>query len=221
MIEIIFWSSTTLFCMHIIVWTNFNKVVSRNNSDIIWNMCLAGSESLWRVYGNASYTVFIGTIESWVSGFFYYFPDYCFLFEQFIFYKIFLITITCVCVCPTQAFTLLKYSSCAHYVGYSNYGIFIFREEENAHGGLCVLHTNICVMYFVWQHMIGEDKTFSSVTRALLVMEMNDNPVSVQVGAGGRRGGWDALSALCKFPKAYEYAEVSVRMCDYGNIFRW
>lgn len=50
-------------------------------------------------------------------------------------------------------------------------------------------------------------------------MEMNDNPVSMQAGVGRRRGGWDALSA--KFPKAYEYAKVSGRMRDYGNIFRW
>lgn len=75
-------------------------------------------------------------------------------------------------------------------------------------------------MYLAWQHMIAEDKAYSSGTRVLLIMEMNDNPVSVQVGAGRKRGGWDALSAQCKFPKAYEYAEVSVRMCDYGNIFR-
>ena len=69
--------------------------------------------------------------------------------------------------------------------------------------------------------MIAEDKAYSSGTRVFLIMEMNDNPVSVQVGDGGRRGGWDALSAQCKFPKAYEYAEVSVRMRDYGNIFTW
>lgn len=50
---------------------------------------------------------------------------------------------------------------------------------------------------------------------------MNANPASAQVGAGVRRGGWDALSVQCKFPKAYEYAVVSVRMSDYGNIFRW
>lgn len=76
-------------------------------------------------------------------------------------------------------------------------------------------------MYLVWQHMTAEDKADSSGTRVLVIMEMNDNPVSVQVGVGGRRGAWDALSAQYKFPKAYEYAGVSVRMCDYGNIFRW
>lgn len=37
--------------------------------------------------------------------------------------------------------------------------------------------------------MIAEDKAYSSGTRALLIMEMNDNPVSVQAGAGRRRGG--------------------------------
>lgn len=76
-------------------------------------------------------------------------------------------------------------------------------------------------MYLVWQHMIAEDKADSSSTRVLVIMEMNDNAVSVQVGVGGKRGRWDALSAQCKFPKAYKYAEVSMRMCDYGNIFRW
>ena len=76
-------------------------------------------------------------------------------------------------------------------------------------------------MYLMRQHMIAEEKAYSSGTRVLLIMEMEDNTVSVQVGAGGRRGGWDALSAQCKFPKAYEYAEVSVRKRDYGNIFRW
>lgn len=76
-------------------------------------------------------------------------------------------------------------------------------------------------MYLVWRHMIAEDRTDSWGTRALVIMEMNDNPVSVQVGVEGRRGRWDASSAQCKFPKAYEYAEVSMRMCDYGNIFRW
>lgn len=75
-------------------------------------------------------------------------------------------------------------------------------------------------MYLVRQHIIGEDKAGSWGTRVLVIMEMNDNPVTVQVGAGGRRGGWEAVSVQCKFPKAYEYAEVSVRMCDYGNIFR-
>lgn len=75
-------------------------------------------------------------------------------------------------------------------------------------------------MCLVWQHMIAEDKTYSSGTRVLLIMKMNANPASAQVGAGVRRGGWDALSVQCKFPKAYEDAVVSVRMCDYGNIFR-
>lgn len=44
-------------------------------------------------------------------------------------------------------------------------------------------------MYLVWQHMTAEDKADSSGTRVLVIMEMNDNPVSVQVGVGGRRGG--------------------------------
>jgi len=37
--------------------------------------------------------------------------------------------------------------------------------------------------------MIAEEKAYSSGTRVLLIMEMEDNTVSVQVGAGGRRGG--------------------------------
>lgn len=76
-------------------------------------------------------------------------------------------------------------------------------------------------MYLVWQHMIAEDKADSQGTRVVVIMEINDNPVSVQVGMGGRRSRWDAVSAQYKFPKAYEYAEVSMIMCDYGNIFRW
>lgn len=43
-------------------------------------------------------------------------------------------------------------------------------------------------MYLVWQHMIAEDKADSSSTRVLVIMEMNDNAVSVQVGVGGKRG---------------------------------
>lgn len=51
------------------------------------------------------------------------------------------------------------------------------------------LHINICSMCLVWQHVIAEDKTYSSGTRVLLIMKMNANPASAQVGAGVRRGG--------------------------------
>lgn len=48
-----------------------------------------------------------------------------------------------------------------------------------------VLQTNICVMYLVWQHKVAKDKEYSLGRRVFLIMEMGDNPVSVQIGVGG------------------------------------